>query len=120
MAAWPRMTLAQRGTTPVVGFLGSLTRVERTSLAQLAIKYRLPSMFGTRENMETGGLMSYAPDQADLTRLAATYIDKMFKGDKPAILPVEQASKYRLAINLGTANCWAFTCHRRCSPSPTT
>jgi len=58
------MTLAQRGTTPVVGFLGSLTRVERTSLAQLAIKYRLPSMFGTRENMETGGLMSYAPDQA--------------------------------------------------------
>jgi putative ABC transport system substrate-binding protein len=81
----------------------TLTRVERTPLAQLAIKYRLPSMFGTRENVEAGGLMSYAPDQADLTRRAATYIDKILKGDKPAVLPVEQASKYRLAINLGTA-----------------
>lgn len=81
----------------------TLTRVERTPLAQLAIKHRLPSMFGTRENVEAGGLMSYAPDQADLTRRAATYIDKILKGDKPAVLPVEQASKYRLAINLSTA-----------------
>ncbi|MFY9684738.1 MAG: ABC transporter substrate-binding protein [Pseudolabrys sp.] len=81
----------------------TLTRVERTPLAQLAIKQRLPSMFGTRENVEAGGLMSYAPDQADLTRRVATYIDKILKGDKPAVLPVEQASKYRLAINLSTA-----------------
>ena len=81
----------------------TLTRVERTPLAQLAIKHRLPSMFGTRENVEAGGLMSYAPDQADLTRRAATYIDKVLKGTNPASLPVEQASKYRLAINLSTA-----------------
>jgi putative ABC transport system substrate-binding protein len=52
--------------------------------------------------------MSYAPDQADLTRRAATYIDKILKGDKPAVLPVEQASKYRLAINLATAKVLAI------------
>jgi putative ABC transport system substrate-binding protein len=96
-------TMARERVGGVFVAASTLTRVERTPLAQLAIKYRLPSMFGTRENVEAGGLMSYAPDQADLTRRAATYIDKILKGDKPTGLPVEQASKYRLAINLGTA-----------------
>ena len=96
-------TMARERVGGVFVAASTLTRVERTPLAQLAIKYRLPSMFGTRENVEAGGLMSYAPDQADLTRRAATYIDKILKGDKPAGLPVEQASKYRLAINLSTA-----------------
>jgi ABC-type uncharacterized transport system substrate-binding protein len=96
-------TMARERVGGVFVAASTLTRVERTPLAQLAIKYRLPSMFGTRENVEAGGLMSYAPDQADLTRRAATYIDKIIKGDKPAGLPVEQASKYRLAINLSTA-----------------
>jgi putative ABC transport system substrate-binding protein len=96
-------TMARERVGGVFVAASTLTRVERTPLAQLAIKHRLPSMFGTRENVEAGGLMSYAPDQADLTRRAATYIDKILKGDKPAGLPVEQASKYRLAINLGTA-----------------
>jgi putative ABC transport system substrate-binding protein len=52
--------------------------------------------------------MSYAPDQAELTRRAAIYIDKILKGEKPAGLPVEQASKYRLAINLNTAKVLAI------------
>jgi putative ABC transport system substrate-binding protein len=60
-------------------------------------------MFGTRENVEAGGLISYAPDLRDLTRRAAAYIDKILKGTKPADLPVEQASKYQLVINLKTA-----------------
>ena len=81
----------------------TLTRVERVPLAELALKHRLPSMFGTRENVEAGGLMSYAPDQIDLTRRAAIYIDKILKGEKSGNLPVEQASKYRLTINLKTA-----------------
>jgi putative ABC transport system substrate-binding protein len=55
------------------------------------------------ENVEAGGLMSYAPDLRYMTRLAATYIDKILKGAKPADLPVEQASKYQLVINLKTA-----------------
>jgi len=72
-------------------------------LAELALKHRLPTIFGLRENVVTGGLMSYAPDHIDLTRRAATYIDKILKGAKPADLPVEQASKYQLVINLKTA-----------------
>jgi putative ABC transport system substrate-binding protein len=72
-------------------------------LAELALKHRLPGMFGTKENVKAGGLMSYAADQNDLIRRAATYIDKILKGTKPADLPVEQASKYELVINLKTA-----------------
>ena len=60
-------------------------------------------MFGGRDNVVAGGLMSYAPDHFDLTRRAAIYIDKILKGAKPADLPVEQASKYQLVINLKTA-----------------
>jgi putative tryptophan/tyrosine transport system substrate-binding protein len=81
----------------------SLSRSQRTPLAKLALKYRLPSMFGAKENVEAGGLMSYAADYVDLTRRAATYIDKILKGAKPADLPVEQASKYLLVINLKAA-----------------
>jgi putative ABC transport system substrate-binding protein len=81
----------------------SLTRSHATLLARLALKHRLPSMFGARENVEAGGLMSYAPHHVDLTRRAATYIHKILNGAKPADLPVEQASKYLLVINLKTA-----------------
>ena len=81
----------------------SLSRSQRTPLAKLALEYRLPSMFGAKENVEAGGLMSYAADYVDLTRRATTYIDKILKGAKPADLPVEQASKYLLVINLKAA-----------------
>jgi putative tryptophan/tyrosine transport system substrate-binding protein len=80
-----------------------LTSVERNLLAELELKHRLPAMFGTRWNVEVGGLMSYAADLDDLTRRAAVYIGKILKGSKPADLPVEQASKYQLVINLKTA-----------------
>jgi len=73
-------------------------------LAELALKHRLPGMFGSRENVEAGGLMSYGADYNDLHRRAALYVDKILKGVKPADLPVEQASKYELIINLKTAN----------------
>jgi putative tryptophan/tyrosine transport system substrate-binding protein len=81
----------------------SLSRSHRAPLAELALKHRLPSMFGGREYVEAGGLMSYAADYVDLTRRAATYIDKILKGARPADLPVELASKYLLVINLITA-----------------
>jgi putative ABC transport system substrate-binding protein len=81
----------------------SLSRSYRVPMAELALKHRLPSMFGGREYVEAGGLMSYAADYVDLTRRAANYIDKILKGAKPADLPVELASKYLLAINLTTA-----------------
>jgi putative tryptophan/tyrosine transport system substrate-binding protein len=66
-------------------------------------------MFAVRENVEAGGLMSYAPDLVDLTRRAATYIDKVLKGANPADLPVEQASKYELVISLKTAKALGLT-----------
>jgi putative tryptophan/tyrosine transport system substrate-binding protein len=80
-----------------------LTLVNGAPLAELALKHRLPTMFGFKENAEAGGLMSYGADRHDLIRRAALYIDKILKGAKPADLPVEQASKYQLVINLKTA-----------------
>jgi putative ABC transport system substrate-binding protein len=90
----------------VHGFLfvaSPLSRSHRTLLAELSLKYRLAGMFGLKDNTEAGGLMSYSPDNIDLSRRAATYIDKILKGAKPADLPVEQASKYELVLNLKTA-----------------
>ena len=80
-----------------------LTLMQRERLAELALKHRLQTMFGAKENVEAGGLMSYGADRNDLVRRAALYIDKILKGAKPSDLPVEQASKYQLVINLKTA-----------------
>jgi putative ABC transport system substrate-binding protein len=78
-------------------------------LAELALKHRLPSMFNNRPNVEAGGLMCYAADFDDLMRRSAAYIDRILKGAKPADLPVEQASRYQVIINLKTANALGLT-----------
>jgi putative ABC transport system substrate-binding protein len=77
---------------------------ERQRISDLAMRHRLPTMFLQREPVEAGGLMSYGPDQADLYRRGAIYIDKILKGARPADLPVEQATKFELVINRKTAN----------------
>ena len=66
-------------------------------------------MFGVRDNVAAGGLMSYAPNPNDLYRRGAVYIDKILKGAKPAELPIEQASKYQLVINRKTASALGLT-----------
>ena len=102
-----------------VGAYALTVRARPELLAQLALKYRLPSMFGARDNVAAGELMSHSPDLVDQHRRAATYIDKILKGSKPADLPVEQASQYQLVINLKTAkalghnNSACSTCPRR-------
>jgi len=78
-------------------------------LAELAMKHKLPTMFGPRAHAEAGGLFSYGPDRADLFRRAASYVDKILKGAKPADLPVEQATKFDLIVNLKTAKALGLT-----------
>jgi putative ABC transport system substrate-binding protein len=77
---------------------------QRERFAQLAWRYRLPTVFSVKEHAEAGGLVSYGPDLAEVHRRAAYYVDKILKGSKPAELPVEQPKKFELVINLKTAN----------------
>jgi putative ABC transport system substrate-binding protein len=80
-----------------------LTTTYGKRIVELATKSRLPTMFGEGGYVESGGLMSYAPNLADIARRAATYVDKILKGRQPADLPVEQPTKFELVINLKTA-----------------
>ena len=81
----------------------------RSQIASLAQKNRLPSIFGLREFADAGGLMAYGPNYADGWRRAATYVDKILKRAKPADLPVEQPTKFELVINLKTAKALGLT-----------
>jgi putative tryptophan/tyrosine transport system substrate-binding protein len=82
---------------------------ERSKIAELALKNRLPTSFAHREHVDAGGLMSYGPNFEDMWRHAAVYVDKILKGAKPADLPVEQPTKFELVINLKTAKALGLT-----------
>ena len=82
---------------------GPILAAHRETLADLAIKSRLPATYSREEYVEKGGLMTYGPSITDLYRRAAYYVDKILKGTKPADLPVEQPTKFELVINLKTA-----------------
>lgn len=76
---------------------------QRSQIAELGIKYRLPSMFDDAQSVEAGGMISYGANLADLFRRSSVYVDKILKGGKPSELPVEQPTKFELMINLKTA-----------------
>ena len=83
--------------------LSPLATLNSKRIVELALKHRLPGMFPTKQYVEEGGLMAYGTSIGDLYRRAATYVDKILKGRKPADLPVEQPMKFELVINLKAA-----------------
>jgi putative ABC transport system substrate-binding protein len=86
-----------------------LVVTNRVRISSFALAARLPTMFGQRENVEAGGLMSYGPNFVDLHRRSADYVDKILRGTKPVELPVEQPTKFDLVINLTTARAIGLT-----------
>ena len=94
---------AKRRTSALITVRNALLNRYPKRIADLAIKNRLPSMSEGSEFVEAGGLMSHSANEADQFRRAATYVDKILKGAKPAELPVEQPTKFELVINLKTA-----------------
>ena len=93
----------------LVTFQNPVLITHRTLIVEFAEKNRLPAMYANRETVEAGGLMTYGPDETDLYRRAATFVDKILKGTKPADLPVEQPTKFELIINLKTAKTLGLT-----------
>jgi putative ABC transport system substrate-binding protein len=75
----------------------------RGLIMALAQRHRLPTLFGFRQHVREGAMMSYGPDSVDIVRRSASYVDRILKGEKPADLPVQAPTKYELAINLRTA-----------------
>jgi putative tryptophan/tyrosine transport system substrate-binding protein len=86
----------------IVG-IDALTQVNQQLILDLAMRHRLPAIYASREFVDAGGLLTYGVHYPDLYRRAATMVDKIFKGAKPADLPVEQPTKFELVINLTTA-----------------
>ncbi len=105
--AFAEMTRARAGALTVLST--PMFARERRRLVDLAAKNQLPTVFSFREYVDAGGLMSYGPDLADLSRRAATYVDKILKGAKPGDLPVEQPTKFELVVNLKTAKTLGIT-----------
>ena len=81
----------------------------RQKLVELATRHRVPGAYGLREFVDIGGFMALGPSYPDLYRRAAAYLDKIFKGTKPADLPVEQANKFEIIVNLKTAKALGLT-----------
>jgi putative ABC transport system substrate-binding protein len=85
------------------------TVVHRNLIIALAARHRLPAVYAVRVFVEAGGLMSYGTDYVDIYRQAASYVDRILRGDKPADLPVQAATKFEMIVNLKTAKALGLT-----------
>ena len=92
-----------RRADALVVVIDAITQANQQRIVDLAMKHRLPAIYSSREFVDAGGLISYGVSYPDLYRRAATYVDKILKGTKPADLPVVQPTKFELVINLKTA-----------------
>ena len=106
----PAFAAMQHDAAKAILILGSpYFFAERRRLVELAAKFRLPTMFDSRDALEAGGLMSYSPNHAVLFGRTAAYVDKILRGATPANLPLEQFSKFEFVINLNTAKTLGLT-----------
>ena len=106
----PALSALTTGRAEALIVVGSaFAFANRSHIASLAEKHRLPSMYGQREFADAGGLMAYGPNLADAWRRTATYVDRILKGAKPGDLSVEQPTKFELVINLKTAKALGLT-----------
>ena len=103
------VAMRQERAHAMFGAAGLLTTGHRKTLVDLAARARIPAMWGERQFVAVGGLMSYAADFYDQIRRSATYVDKILKGAKPGELPVEQPTKYEFVINMKTAKVLGLT-----------
>jgi ABC-type uncharacterized transport system substrate-binding protein len=97
------LAMARQRADALIVLPSPMLFTERRQIVDLATRHRLPSIAMAREFAELGGLMAYGANLPDLFRRAATYVDKILKGEKPADLPIEQPTKFELVINLKTA-----------------
>ena len=102
-------TMTKEHAGGVLVLLDSMLVANRTRIAELAAKSRLPAIYGLTDHVKAGGLMAYGPNVADMYRRAATYVDKILKGSKVGDLPIEQPTKFELVINLKTAKALGLT-----------
>ena len=102
-------TLARNPVGALMVLSSALFHGERQRIVRVAAQHRLPAMYEHRDFADAGGLLSHGPDILSLNRRAATYVDKILKGAKPADLPVEQPTKFELVINLKTAKTLGLT-----------
>jgi putative ABC transport system substrate-binding protein len=101
--------MARDGANALVVLSDARFNQARREICSLAAQHRLPAIYEGREFVEAGGLMSYGPDIAEMTRRSAILIDKVSRGARPAELPVELPTRFELIINLKTANALGLT-----------
>jgi putative ABC transport system substrate-binding protein len=103
------LALTRERVGAVMVFADPLFMTQRQQIAELALQHRLPTIFARREYVEAGGLMSYGESVAEFYRRSASYVDKIFKGARPADLPVEQPTRFVFSINRKTAEAIGVT-----------
>jgi putative ABC transport system substrate-binding protein len=96
-------SLAENSNVGLIVSAATFSMSYRKQIVELAIRYKLPTIFWNRSQVADGGLMSLGPDTTDMHRRAASYVDRILKGEKPADLPVQEPTKVELIINTRTA-----------------